>query len=386
MRKVVFVIGSVGISGGTYVIFQHALYLKQQGYDVTIACCIEYDKYLSFQKKKTFWHPGLIELKIISVENIDSFYDVAIYTWWRTVYYLPQIASKFCVYFIQSIESRFYNPKDTHLIKLVDKTYTFGLPVITEASWIQSYLQKQYNVQSLIAKNGISKEYFTPNGEAICNKSNMLRVLIEGPLGVSFKNTERTITICSKVSNIEVWLLTSSPIDHYPSTQKVFSEIAVDKVANIYRSCDVLVKLSYVEGMFAPPLEMFHCGGTCIVYNVTGYDEYIRHGYNGIVLNTDDEKGVIDALNQLKNDRNHLNQLKKGAVETAKQWQDWGEASRVFHECLEHLICHSNNKDQSDYYQSAIKQAFKDYELAMKRQAGFLSWRTIFSWSSKQRF
>jgi hypothetical protein len=38
----------------------------------------------------------------------------------------------------------------------------------------------------------------------------------------------------------------------------------------VYRSCDILGKLSYVEGMFGPPLEMFHCGWTAIVYNVTG--------------------------------------------------------------------------------------------------------------------
>ena len=53
--------------------------------------------------------------------------------------------------------------------------------------------------------------------------------------------------------------------------------------SGIYRSCDVIVKLSYVEGMFGPPLEMFHCGGTSIVYDVTGHDEYIVHGKNGLV-------------------------------------------------------------------------------------------------------
>jgi hypothetical protein len=54
-------------------------------------------------------------------------------------------------------------------------------------------------------------------------------------------------------------------------------------MASVYRSCDDILKLSLVESMFGPPLEMFHCGGTAIVYNVTGHDEYIVHGRNALV-------------------------------------------------------------------------------------------------------
>lgn len=42
--------------------------------------------------------------------------------------------------------------------------------------------------------------------------------------------------------------------------------------------------------MFGPPLEMFHCGGTSIVYDVTGHDEYIVHDKNGLVAKTDDDE------------------------------------------------------------------------------------------------
>ncbi len=54
MKTVIFVIGSADISGGTYVILQHALYLQRQGFDITVACCIDYEKYLAFQHSKRF--------------------------------------------------------------------------------------------------------------------------------------------------------------------------------------------------------------------------------------------------------------------------------------------------------------------------------------------
>ena len=65
---------------------------------------------------------------------------------------------------------------------------------------------------------------------------------------------------------------------------RVFERVAVESTPVIYRSCDVLVKLSQVEGMYGPPLEMFHCGGTVVTYDVTGHEEYVEHGVNGLVV------------------------------------------------------------------------------------------------------
>ncbi len=72
-------------------------------------------------------------------------------------------------------------------------------------------------------------------------------------------------------------------------------KIPVESTPVIYRSCDVLLKLSKVEGMFGPPLEMFHCGGTAITYDVTGSEEYLVSGRNSLVVPMDDEKAVADS-------------------------------------------------------------------------------------------
>lgn len=364
--SVVFLLGQSNICGGTYVIYQHALFLQKAGYEVTLAS-LDYKEYLALKEAGTDWHPGLSELHFISMQEArGKQYDIAIFTWWRTIYCLPQIQADLCVYFVQSIESKFHHPSESSLINLINSTYTFNLPVITEATWIQDFLYQHYGSHALLAKNGIRKACYSIHGRSVEKKSiNKLRVLIEGPLRVWYKNTDRTIDLCSQVDDIEVWLLTSTKINSHPKVDRVFSCIPIEGVADIYRSCDVVVKLSYVEGMFAPPLEMFHCGGTCIVYDVTGYDEYIIDGYNGIVIKTNDEVGVLDAIQLLKQDRTYLNTLKTGALETAKQWINWDESSRIFMDSMEQIIKHSAGRSSREYAVE-VNQTFKAYQVSVK--------------------
>jgi hypothetical protein len=136
----------------------------------------------------------------------------------------------------------------------------------------------------------------------------------------------------------EVWLLTASDIERAPGVDRVFSRIPQERTAPIYRACDVLLKLSTVEGMFGPPLEMFHCGGTSIVYDVTGHDEYIVHGRNALVARKHDEAAVRGYVRRLKETPEFLQGLKAGALKTAQSWPDWAESGRQFELAVNELI------------------------------------------------
>ena len=132
----------------------------------------------------------------------------------------------------------------------------------------------------------------------------------------------------------EIWLLTSSDIDQFEGVDRVFSQVPIDSVGDIYRSCDVLVKLSLVEGMFGPPLEMFHCGGTAIVYDVTGHDEYMSHGANSLIISTGDRDAVRAYLLALSQNPMLVNTLKHGARTTAANWPSWEQATETFETAL----------------------------------------------------
>lgn len=337
--SIAFLLGSPDISGGTYVIFEHATRLQNRGHAVTIIT--EHP----ISPERHDWHPGAASLTWLSLNEAESLaFDMVIATWWKSPFLLHRLKGKHFIYFVQSIESRFFpeqtpdhhDKRDLELwSRYCESTYSCNIPVITEAGWIRKYLRKHYNRTSWLVRNGIRKDLYNTDGKCIAPvKNGQLRVLIEGPVDVGFKNVPRSIELALKAGADEIWLLTSSDIKEFPGIDRVFSRIAIHETPPVYRSCDVLVKLSYIEGMFGPPLEMFHCGGTAIVYDVTGHDEYIVHGENSYVVPRDDEEMVVRLLQKLKSDINELQRLKQGALKTAGQWVDWEGAAGEFHRAL----------------------------------------------------
>jgi O-antigen biosynthesis protein len=358
MMRICFVIGSPDISGGTYVIFQHALFLKKE-----LQCIVDIVPMFPVTEDNTRWHPeARLHLNFLTFEEAQAVtYDIAIATWWKTVLEIHMIRAERYVYFVQSIESWFYPPAEVPLRKLVDSTYTHGLPVITEAAWIKRYLYENYSSRAWLVRNGIRKDIYKPYGDRIeSSRENGLRVLVEGPVDVGFKNVPRTIALSRKSRADEIWLLTSSNVQAYDGVRRVFSRVPITKVPAIYRSCDVIVKLSYVEGMFGPPLEMFHCGGTAIVYNVTGHDEYIRHNINGLVAKKDDENAVVDYLNMLRSDSEKLKEMKQEAQRTAFNWPGWNASSAAFFKALGEIAISVPRPDYESLF-AAIKQQFAEY-------------------------
>lgn len=349
-RSVVFLVGSTAISGGTFVILQHALALKSLGWNVTLACQM-------IDHGSDPWHPALDELDLVKIEDIgDVSFDVAVATWWRTVLEIHRVNARQYVYFVQSVESRFYgdDPILESIVELVNETYELELLVITIAAWIQMYLFSEHGAPSLLVRNGIRKDLFASVGPRFAPlRQDGLRVLVEGPVGVPMKNVDAAVRLARAGGASEVWLVSGNAGESNHLVDRFFRTVRVEDMAMIYRSCDVLLKLSRVEGMFGPPLEMFHCGGTVITYDVTGFEEYVIDGINGLVVPMDDEPGVIAAVHKLATDRSLLARLKHGALLTAAEWMDWEKSSREF----------------AGFMNSIAKLPDKDFSLMRKRSA-----------------
>ncbi|MBN8242189.1 glycosyltransferase family 4 protein [Nitratireductor aquimarinus] len=338
-RKICFLVGSIAISGGTYVIFQHAAHLVESGYDVTIAV------QEAFDDETASWHDKASVLQFLSFDEAKlCSYDLVIATWWKTALELAGFDARTYGYFVQSIESRFYPEEEQPLRALVDSTYRLPVAFVTEAKWIQQYLRERYDVKAALVPNGVRKDIYSLAGPSIApRRQSAPRILVEGHFGVSFKNTALAIKLARAAGAREIWVLTGSPVEYLPFVKKVFSKVPIEKSAEVYRSCDILVKLSTVEGMFGPPLEMFHCGGTAVVFDVTGHDEYIVDNHNAVVVPGKDTKAVVRQLRTLLNDQNKLNLLKDGAVKTAQRWPNWGESSAKFTSWVEQTIAQENH-------------------------------------------
>lgn len=366
--KIVFLLGSPDISGGTYVIFQHALKCLDNNNKVTIVTDEE------VTPKRLAWHKDAKRLEFKKYKDVkNENFDLAIATWWRTVYELPKINAKNYMYFVQSIESNFVEGNDWVLKRLIDATYTLPIPIITEATWIKEYLEENYGAKVKLVRNGIRKDIYTEIGDKYPKEDGTFRVLLEGPVDIFYKNIPKTLEIVKKSKADEIWLLTSSDIQKYDGVDKLFSKQPISECAKIYRSCDVLVKLSLVEGMFGPPLEMFHCGGTAITYKVSGWDEYMKDGYNSLVAEMHDEEKILYLINKLYDDRELLKKLKQNALKTAQNWQGWEESSNAFYDAMMSLASDSYDtkliKKTIKFYMDTFELHWKN-DITFRRRVG----------------
>jgi glycosyltransferase involved in cell wall biosynthesis len=327
-RSLLFLVHSTGISGGSYVILQHAQYLAQRGWRVGLAV-------RKSEHGFTPWHPALESLAVMSIdEAAEHEFDIVLATFWPTVYELPRLRGRHFMYLVQSVESRFYGDDPVNedwAPPLAELTYSFGLPIVTIATWLQVYLAMRHKTPSFLVRNGIRKDVYVPFGPAVEPRvEGRLRVLVEGPTNVTMKNVQTAARLAREGGADEVWLMTGGGGPELSSVDRSFLAVPIESTPVIYRSCDVLLKLSKVEGMFGPPLEMFHCGGTAITYDVSGSEEYLVSGENSLVLPMHDEAAVADAVRALKASPEFLRKLRAGALGTAAEWPDWQSSSREF--------------------------------------------------------
>lgn len=322
---VLFVIGSADVSGGTNVIFNHAAALAHFGANIEICTTVG-------TKSDANWHPKAPELAFCNLnEATKRFWDLVIVTWWPTVYVLPQLQFGRAAYFVQSLENRFaLNSSDRFAEAKASMTYSFGLPVITVASWLNNFLVANTKSQSILVRNGVDKALFRVDGPRIeKHNPNRLRILIEGPSGIPMKAVDESIEAC-KGLDLEVWHVSPILDRTNTSVDRAFGRVPLKDMACIYRSVDVLLKLSRVEGMFGPPIEAFHCGATAIVSEVTGYDEYIRNGINALTVPVDGFLEARLAMSDLSDSGHRLTSLKANAQTTASAWPSIEESGENF--------------------------------------------------------
>ena len=144
------------------------------------------------------------------------------------------------------------------------------------------------------------------------------------------KAVDETLELCAEIPGVELWHVTPQPGTGSPIAARTFERVTISEMSEIYSQVDVLVKLSRVEGMFAPPLEAFRSGATAIVSKVTGYDEYITNGENALVVEVDDFDSARESIIELRDNQILLNKLQAKALETSKEWPSIRETGQKF--------------------------------------------------------
>ena len=324
--KVAFLVNDLQLSGGVGVVVEHARQLSRiEGWDVTLV--------LVREQEGPSWH-GYEHLPHLHVrtreEALSDHYDVAVATWWETTFTLFELSAERCAYFVQSLEDRFYRHDEAEQL---GAGLTLDLPVvfITEARWIADTLADlRPDAPCYVVRNGIDKETFGPLERAPINAAQPLRVLIEGSPSAWFKHVHDAIHAVAAMREPRHVTVVCGDREALGDVvaDEIVGPLSHREMADLYERTDVVLKLSSVEGMFGPPLEGFHRGATCVVTPVTGHEEYVEHGWNGMLTDWDDLRGTARQLDLLARDRELLHFLRTNALETARAWPSWEQSSQ----------------------------------------------------------
>ncbi|HYF26017.1 MAG TPA: glycosyltransferase family 4 protein [Baekduia sp.] len=326
MLDVAFVVNDLALSGGVGVVVQHARQLAaRHGMDVTLV--------LARPLTDPTW--GYDDLEHLHVASLDEArarqFDIAVSTWWETAPATFALRARRYASFVQSLEDRFYSPEEP---ERTAAGLVLDLPVafITEARWIRDTLSDlRPDARCLLVRNGIDKDVFVPLERVVPRFDGPLRILVEGYAGTWFKGVNASVAAVRAMrepAQLTVVAPDRTGLD-VRGVDRVVGPVPQREMADLYAQTDVVLKLSRVEGMYGPPLEGFHRGATVVTTEVTGHEEYVVHGRNGLVVDWDDLGGTAHALDLLARDRRLLHELRCGALATARSWPSWEQAGEL---------------------------------------------------------
>ena len=316
--EIAYLLPNLGISGGVAIVLSHIAELRKRGRNAAV--------FFQSPSADGPWHYLLQEVPAFP---FDQYYTVCgsrgaqhlVATWWMTAFDVAKTQASNRHYFLQSLENRLY-PEGHILRSTFFLSLLLNLNIFTEAGWIRAWLQEHMRIDAPVISNSIDPSIFHPS-EDKKHTRDKLRVLIEGPPDRPLKGVAECFTAVSGL-DIEVWYVTAQgEPDPAWRIDRIFKAVPYAHMRDIYVQCDVLLKMSRVEGFFGPPLEMMACGGTCVVGDVSGHEEYCVNRKNCIVVRKDSPEEARQAIVELMHDRELLQGLKEHALKTAKE-HVWG--------------------------------------------------------------
>ncbi|MEX2195740.1 MAG: glycosyltransferase family 4 protein [Thermoleophilaceae bacterium] len=378
--KACFLLPDLQLSGGVGVVLRHAWHMQRADPELDVSIL------LTNHDARPAPYGILADLSVRQIEDLpgDERFDVAVATWWQTAYRLFEVPAERYGYFVQSLEDRFYLGDDPVERGAVALTYDMPVSFITEARWIQDFIAAlRPEADCQYVRNGIDKDTYAPLERVEPGDPDApLRVLVEGNPEHWLKAVPDALAALERTRRpMRSTLVSPRPLDGRDlGVQRAIGPLSEQELAAEYADSDVVVKLSRVEGMFGPPLEGFHKGATCLVTPVTGHEEYIVHGHNGIVCDFDDIAGAARWLDLLQADREHTEELRRNALETARAWPSWEEAAQEMAGALR-AVAEAEPQDAHTSARAIMRHAWSTAEAS---RAELLRRRSRADWVEKE--
>jgi hypothetical protein len=247
-------------------------------------------------------------------DDVPGGFDLAVAVGARAAARLDAVAAPRRALWLSELEDRATSPGSVEARALAD-TYTLPIPVIVAASWMAEQLatlRPDGAPGVTVVRPGVDKGAFPVAAAVAPNDDEPLRVRVAGTPGAPHEGADEARAAAAAARE---------PV-------RVVDE----------GGADVVLALPRIAGLPVAPLHGFHAGATTVMSAVTGHDEYVVDGVNGLVTSWDDERGTSRLLDLLARDRALLGRLRAEALATARAWPGADEATAALGAALRRII------------------------------------------------
>lgn len=315
--RIIFVLQTLGLSGGIKIVFEHANRLIKRGFAVEIWGLDVHDC------------PWEIEdgVKIRTFKNYDRMTSalskeeaIKVATWWETAFpvWISSVIKGIPVYFIQEFETWFY-PND----------------VVAQASVVSCYRKEfrnmttsQYNLGELRAisldATAIPCGYDDHTYYQLKDVKREENVL----LGVGRRFFQKNFMMTFKgwkamgEDRPPFWLFGFEPdMAKMDKKIKYFTKPDNEEVNKLYNQASVFAQTSRHEGFSLPILEAMATGCPIVCTDAHGNRDFCHDGKNCLIVEHDDIEGMTKALKKLFKDKALRSRLSKNALKTAQSYR-----------------------------------------------------------------
>lgn len=303
--RIGFVIPKVDVSGGMMVILEHAKALKAAGYQVVLLNLYEQTDIID-------------DLVVLPVSVCHQPLDLVIKTMWTTTSVM--VPARKTIYLVQNQEYGFYSYQDDKWVAAYASYQKKDYAYFTVSRWCQNWLKEYFNQSATYLPNGIWLDRYTPRQRDL---SGQIHVLIEGDSLSQHKNVDEAFHIVDELDERFVihYMSYKGKGKAWYRIDKFHHQIPFEKVGEIYRQCDLLIKTSLLESFSYPPLEMMATGGYVFALQNDGNQEYLNET-NAILLETNQPQANAQKILKLVNDQKQQEKLYQNGLKTA-QSRDW---------------------------------------------------------------
>ncbi len=326
-----FIRNALVVGGGTRIFFKYIELLYKLGIDVTV---------YSFAKKPDWIQNELKYIQIKSEHEIKSVYKLLfVFSIFDVPLLLNRLPISKVVHICQGYEGYHFGRdyeetrSDKHVLT---KLHAIPVKNISVSTHLVELFKDKFSRETFYIPNGIDHRVFSPAKYINREKSILFLGNPFHPLkgfdflGSSIKkiknstfnieNLKLIIVMGYEPDNIEE--IISHLSEQLDCKVEVKFKLSSQEIAELMKSCGLVVCTSWYEGFSLPVLEAMACGTPVITTNNMGVESYAIHNYNSFIVNYNDYQNMLTMILNVLNAKINLKPVLRNGYRTSLQFNE----------------------------------------------------------------